>query len=171
MGYWSKQALLVCACLFAFTGQSFADSLSKALHAYDAGNYAKAAKLLKPLAAKGDAEAQFKLATLYYRGKGVKKNLRNAEKYYRLSAEKGHVVAQSNLATMYYTGTGVRKDFVLAHMWKYLAARNAEGDRKLRYFAQLKDLERDMKAQQISEANKLASKCAARKFKRCARTR
>lgn len=164
-----KQILLVGWFVFALTGHVKADSLSDALRAFDEGNHAKAAKLFKPLAAKGNAAAQFKLATMYYNGKGVPQNIKEAAKLYRLSAEQGHVVAQSNFATMYYRGEGVPKDLVLAHMWKNIAATNAEGDRQLRYFEQLKSLAQDMTAKQITEAQELAKKCKASKFKGCKR--
>lgn len=164
-----KQIVLVGWCVVALTGHAKADSMSDALRALDEGNHAKAAKLFKPLAAKGNAVAQFKLATLYYNGKGVPKNLKEAAKLYRLSAEQGHVVAQSNFATMYYRGEGVPKDFVLAHMWKNIATTNAEGDRQLRYLEQLKALTKDMTAKQITEAQELAKKCTANIFKGCKR--
>ena len=164
-----KQILFIFLCIFLLASQANADSLSDALRAFEEGNHAKAAKLFKPLADKGNTEAQFKLATLYYSGKGVPQNYMKAAKLYRLSAEQGHVVAQSNLATMYYRGEGVPKDFILAHMWKNIAATNAEGDRQLRYFEQLKTLDRDMTAKQISEAKELAKKCTFNKFKGCKR--
>lgn len=166
-----KQGLLVCGCLFVFAGQAIADPLSDAQRAFDEGSYIKAAKLFRPLAEKGNAMAQFKLATMYYNGKGVTKNFKEALRLYRISAEQGHVVAQSNLATMYYRGDGVPKDFVLAHMWKNLAATNADGERQIRYVEQLKDLAKSMTAGQIAEAQGLAKKCAANKFKGCRRTR
>lgn len=164
-----KQILLPCICLFALTGQSFADPLVDALRASGDGNHVQAAKLFKPLAENGNAVAQFKLATMYYSGKGVPKNFKEALKWYRLSAEQGHTVAQSNLATMYFRGDGVPRDFVLAHMWKNIAATSAEGDRQLRYFEQLKALTRDMTAKQIAEAEKLAKKCTSNKLKGCKR--
>lgn len=164
-----KHMLLGCVCLFALTGQLSADSLSDALRAFDEGKHAKAAKLFKPLAKKGNAIAQFKLATMYYNGNGVTKNIKEALRLYRLSAEQGHTVAQSNLATMYYSGIGVPQDFVLAHMWKNIAATNSEGDRQLRYFEQLKTLTQDMTAKQIAEAQALAKKCTSNKFKGCTR--
>ena len=163
--------MLFCMCLFALTGQAIADSLSDAQRFADAGNYAKAAKLLRPLAAQGHAVAQFKLATMNYSGTGVPQNHKEAVKLYRLSAEQGHAVAQSNLATMYYRGEGVPKDYVLAHMWKNLAAANANGERQLRYIEQLKELAKSMTAKQLTEAQGLAKKCTANKFKGCKRMR
>ena len=162
-----KQMMLVCLCVFTLTGQATADPLSDAQRASDMGDYTKAARLLKPLAAKGNAVAQFKLATLYISGKGVSQNNKEAIRLYRLSAEQGHAVAQSNLATMYYRGEGIRKDFVMAHMWKSIAASNADGERQLRYIEQLKELEKNMAAKQITEARALAKKCTANKFKGC----
>jgi len=162
-----KQMLLVCACMFSLVGQTAADSLSDAQRASDMGNYAKAVKLLKPLAAKGNAEAQFKLATLYYSGRGTSMSFKEAARLYRLSAEQGHVVAQSNLATMYYWGEGVPINYVMAHMWKNIASNRAEGDRQLRYAEQLNELARNMTAKQIAEATALARKCTANRFKAC----
>lgn len=164
-----KHMLFACVWLFVLAGPSSADSLSDALHAFDEGHHATAAKLFKPLAEKGNSIAQFKLATMYYSGKGVPKNIREALRLYRLSAEQGHVVAQSNLATMYYLGKGVSRDFVLAHMWKNIAATNSEGDRQLRYFEQLKTLTNDMTARQIAEAQALAKQCTSNRFKGCKR--
>jgi len=64
-----KRVLLVCACLFALTGQAIADSLKDdAYRALTAGNYAKAAKLYRPLAEHGDADAQGYLGFFYLEG-------------------------------------------------------------------------------------------------------
>lgn len=157
--------------LFVFAGFALADSLSDAQRASDTGNYTKAVELLRPLAAKGNAVAQFKLAAMYYSGKGVPRDNKEAVRLYRLSAEQGNAVAQSNLATMYFKGEGVPKDFVLAHMWKNLAIANAEGDRQFRYLEQLKGLEKEMTAKERDEALKLAKKCTANRFKGCTRKR
>lgn len=167
----SLKRILFCVGVSALIGPAVADSLTDAQRAYEAGNPEQAAKLLGPLATQGNAAAQFKLATMYYSGRGVSQNDKEAVRLYRLSAEQGHAVAQSNLATMYYRGEGVPKDFVLAHMWKNLAAANAEGDRQLRYLEQLKGLERNMSARQKDEARKLAKKCTANRFKGCGRRR
>ena len=166
-----KQVLLVCVCLFALAGQAIADALSDAQRAADMGDYAKAFKLLKPLAKQGNAVAQFKLATLYYSGRGARQNNKEAMRLYQLAAEQGHVVAQSNLATLYYRGEGAPMDYILAHMWKNIAASNADGERRLRYVEQLKELAKNMNAKQIAEAEELSKKCTANKFKGCNRAR
>lgn len=164
-----KQMFLVYVSVFALTGLAMADALSDAQQASDAGNFVKAARLLKPLAVQGNAVAQFKLAMLNYKGTGVSKNHKEAARLYRLSAEQGYVPAQSNLATMYYSGTGVSQDYVLAHMWKSIAAANADSERKKRYIEQLDSLAMNMNARQIAEAKELAKKCTTNKFKGCKR--
>jgi TPR repeat protein len=45
-----------------------------------------------------------------------------AVKWYRLAADQGDADAQFNLGFMYASGQGVPKDYVLAYMWRNLAA-------------------------------------------------
>ena len=66
-------------------------------------------------AEQGDAEAQFQLGSLYYRGEGVvldynEAPLLEAVKWWRKAAEQGHAKAQNNLGAMYYNGEGVPQD-------------------------------------------------------------
>lgn len=49
----------------------------------------------------GDIEAQFKLGTAYDFGEGVRKNGKEAEKWYLLAAESGHAEAQNSLGSGY----------------------------------------------------------------------
>ena len=79
---------------------------NKATDAYDVGDNETALKEFRQLAEKGDAEAQFYLATLYNRGDdivgGVEKvDFKEAFKWYRLAAEQGHVDAQWRLGLKY----------------------------------------------------------------------
>lgn len=87
-----KQALTVGVCLFALFSQANADSLSDAKRAYDSGNYAKAARLYKPLAQQGNSVAQFRLGKMYYYGNGVPQDYKEAAKWYLLSAKDGDAV-------------------------------------------------------------------------------
>ena len=59
-----RQLVLSCLFLFAMHGQAIADALSDARNAYYEGNYAEAEKLFLPLAAQGDATAQFNLGLI-----------------------------------------------------------------------------------------------------------
>ncbi len=201
-----NQMLLVCLCLFALTGQSIADPLSEAKRADTSGNYAEAAKLFKPLAEQGNAEAQYFLGVIYGNGHGVPQDYKEAVKWYRLAAEQGDTrsqqqlgaiyslgsmvpqvpldyqeavkwyrlgaeqgdaTAQSFLGLMYKIGHGVPQDYVLAHMWENVAAANADASNSQHIVVYRDDIATHMTPEQIAEAQKLARKCTANKFKGC----
>ena len=137
-----KQILLVCVCLFAVSGHAMvgspaitidatADSLSEEGRAYAEGDYKKAAKLYRPLAEKGDAEAQLILGSMYDFGLGVPQDYKEAVKWYRLAAEQGNARAQSKLGAMYDIGLGVPRDYKERGKWCRLAAEQGDA------FAQL----------------------------------
>ena len=55
-------------------------------------------------AEQGHSKAQYNLGLLYYNGRGVRKDYKEAVKWYRRSAEQGHSKAQFNLALRYANG-------------------------------------------------------------------
>ncbi len=61
-------------------------------------------------AKRGDAVAQFTLATMYCYGAGVPKNYREAAKWFSLAAEQGQIYAQHDLGFMYSYGEDGRQD-------------------------------------------------------------
>lgn len=63
-------------------------------------DYAKAAALYAPTAAKGSANAQYHLGKLYARGDGVKKDLQKALILFYAAAQQGHELAAARLAEM-----------------------------------------------------------------------
>ena len=77
---------------------------------------------IKVKAEAGDAEAQWNLGYYYAIGKGVVKNERESEKWYRKSAEQGDALAQANLGAIYFDGVGVKKDYYEAFKWFRKAA-------------------------------------------------
>jgi uncharacterized protein len=79
-------------------------------------------KSLKALAEKGDARAQTRLGYLYYQGKGVKQDFKEALKWFQKAAEQGTEEAQFNLGGMYYQGKGVKQNFKEAAKWVKKAA-------------------------------------------------
>jgi len=123
-----KQVLLVCVCLLVLTGRVIADSQSDeerildVERAFDAGDYVKAAKLLRPLAEQGLAQAQFNLGMMYALGNGVPQDYTEAVKWHRLAAKQGHANAQFNLGLMYAKGNGVPQDYKEAAKWYQLAS-------------------------------------------------
>ena len=70
----------------------------------------------------GDVYAQFKLANIYFEGKGVEQNDIEAAKWFLKSAQQDHVEAQFILATLYEKGDGVPRDDALAYEWFVSAA-------------------------------------------------
>lgn len=76
--------------------------IKKAEQLINYGKYLEAAKLLRPLAEKGDAEAQYLAAGLFVEGKGVMKSLPQAEKYYLLAANSGHTDAALKVCDIYH---------------------------------------------------------------------
>lgn len=58
------------------------------------------------LASKDKAEAQYMLGTIYYDGAGVRKNIGEAEKWFRKAALQGHSDAQNELGVLYSMGDG-----------------------------------------------------------------
>jgi len=58
---------------------------------------------------------------------GVKKDLEEAAKWYRLAAERGYVEAQNSLGSCYHFGQGVGKDKKDAAKWYRLAAEQGNG--------------------------------------------
>ena len=91
-----KPILLILICMFISApawgnlDQSL-DEIEKLIRLRD---YSEAVNRLKPLAEKGEPEAQYRLAGLYRSGKGVSKDLDKATDLYHVSAQTGHADAQ-----------------------------------------------------------------------------
>ncbi|HXC67540.1 MAG TPA: SEL1-like repeat protein, partial [Nitrospiraceae bacterium] len=77
--------LLVVASATRAAAGSFGDGLS----AYESGDYAQAMNHWQPLAAQGDAAAQFNVGLMYRHGQGVTQDFQEALKWYRKAAEQG----------------------------------------------------------------------------------
>jgi TPR repeat protein len=102
----------------AVTARAFTD----AVEAYRRGDYATALRLLRPLADQGNANAQFRLGSMYYHGRGLPQDYAEAAKWYRLAADQGNANAQNNLGWSFYNGHGVPQDYAEAAKWYRLAA-------------------------------------------------
>ena len=86
-----------------------------------------------------------------------------ALKSFTLSAEQGNSYAQYSLGYMYENGRGVIQDNIRAHMWYNIAA--SQG---YKYATKHRDLiAGKMTRADISAAQKLARKCARKKYKGC----
>jgi len=103
---------------FRASAKQFEDGLA----AYQHGDYATALRLLRPVAEKGNPQAQAYLGFMYIEGRGVPQDDAEAAKWLRLAAEQGYAEAQSNLGVIYIEGRGVPQDDAEAVKWLRLAA-------------------------------------------------
>jgi hypothetical protein len=99
-----------------------AADLKAAEAALIAGDNAKVLALVKPLAEKGNAEAQRNMGVLYLRGRGVNRDTGAAIEWFRKSADQGFGPAQYQLGLLHYTGEGVEKNVAEAGKLFELAA-------------------------------------------------
>ena len=98
--------------------QTFADGLAAA----EAGDFATAMTLWRPLAEAGDHDAQYGIGRLYRDGLGVAADPLRAFPWFQKAAEAGHVGAAFSLAAMYDAGDGVAQDLATAAAWYTRAA-------------------------------------------------
>ncbi len=113
------------------------------------------AELMKR-AEQGDASAQDNLGSMYYNGRGVSQDYKEALRWYRAAAEQGDASAQYGLGFMYYNGQGVPQDYIQAHMWYNLAASDLTGDDREVAVKNRDSLAENMTSEQIAEAQRLA---------------
>jgi uncharacterized protein len=72
------------------------------VEAWTKGDFPTAVAEWRPLAIKGDADAQFNLGQAYKLGRGVPADLKQAEEWYRLAALQGHVQAEDNFGLVMF---------------------------------------------------------------------
>jgi hypothetical protein len=93
---------------------------------------------------------------MYANGEGLRKDLNEARKLYRLSAEAGNAGAASLLGLMYAEGDGVPKDATEAYAWFNIAS--AKGDSLAK--RELATLEGRMSPAQIHQAQERTKELA-----------
>ena len=151
-----RVALLVCLLmpLSAASAQSIdARIFDQGLIAFDRGEYADAARILRPLAEQGDARAQILLGFMHRRGRGVPQDFAEALKWFRRAADQNELGGLRFLGSMYYAGEGIPRDLVSAYVWISLA--DAQG--KQPPSKELDDIARQLTPAQMAEAKKRIS--------------
>jgi len=101
---------------------------SEGANAYNARNYALALKEITPLAKAGNADAQHLLGLMYYMGRGVQRDYKQAFTWHYKAAQQGKADAQYVIGAMYYTGNAVPQDQKLAVQWFRKAAEQGHPD-------------------------------------------
>jgi len=82
----------------------------------------EAFRLFSESARLGCAAGQYGLGGCYNTGTGVKKNRKEAVKWYRMAAERGHKTAMFDLSACFMNGDGVEKDEAEGMKWLRMAA-------------------------------------------------
>jgi uncharacterized protein len=138
--------------MFAFAK---AGQLEDGEAAYFKHDYAGAVRLLRPLADRGNASAQSRLASIYFwGGHGVQQDAAQAALWYRKAADQGNALAQAHLGLMYEHGYGEPRDAITARIWLNLAVSRAPS---LSMAVKLRnEVATKMTPAQIAEAKRLA---------------
>jgi uncharacterized protein len=93
--------LLTVSTALLLTAPVYAD-VKAGVDAWAKGDYAAAINQWRPMAIKGDADAQFNLAQAYRFGRGVTMDMKQAEDWYRRAATQGHLQAEDNLGLIMF---------------------------------------------------------------------
>jgi len=94
---------LVAAALIALAAAPLsAQSVKSGIDAWQRADYAGAIAIWRPLAEKGDADAQFNLGQAYRLGKGVPLNLGAAQTWFERAANSGHLDAETTLGLLLF---------------------------------------------------------------------
>jgi uncharacterized protein len=121
-----KRVIAAIILVSAFAAPVAAGTFEDAVDAHARGDFAKALRLIRPLANDGDAAAQYNLALMYMTGQGVEQDKTAAANWFRKAAEQGHAFAQSNLGTLYRDGRGLPENDAEAVVWFRKAANQGD---------------------------------------------
>lgn len=99
------------AYILLFITTLYGVTFDEATENFNKKNYIEAYEQYSQLALDDDANAQYNIALMNYKGIGVTKNNKLAFFWYEKSALNGNSAAQNNLAHMYFLGEEVKKRF------------------------------------------------------------
>ena len=114
---------LVAAALVVLVGTPIsAQSVKAGIEAWQRADYSAAVAIWRPLAERGDADAQFNLGQAYRLGRGVPINLALAKGWFEHAAAGGHLDAQTTLGLLLFQNG----DQALGLKWLKQAAEKGE---------------------------------------------
>ena len=119
-----KNILLMMVLAFMSASIAYADNMQDAKRAVSLREYQKAYSIYYKLSKNNNAEAQYRLASMYKSGRGVSENIDSAKYWYDKSARNGYVKAQYSLAGLYEEYGEIKK----SNYWYMQAAK--KGDRR-----------------------------------------
>jgi uncharacterized protein len=98
----NRKYLIAAALTVLFAAPISAQSVKAGIDAWQRADYSKAVAIWRPLADKGDADAQFNLGQAYRLGRGVSTNLAAAKTWFERAANQGHVDAETTLGLLLF---------------------------------------------------------------------
>ncbi|MFV9615357.1 MAG: hypothetical protein ACNYZG_05330 [Gammaproteobacteria bacterium] len=106
-----------------------ANDLEDAVTAMRTGDFAEAYCILRPLAERGDADAQYNIGWMYMNGYGLRVNDRLALEWWNKASDQGHTDASFSIAMLYDLGDGdVPKDSKKAIDYYLIAVKEGQED-------------------------------------------
>ncbi|HYI47682.1 MAG TPA: SPOR domain-containing protein [Allosphingosinicella sp.] len=123
--------------------------------AWQAQNYEEAVRIWRPLADRGDADAQYNLAQAYFLGRGLPQNMTLAEQWFERAARGGHEEAQANYGLLLFQNGRQRE----AMPWIERAANR--GDPRAQYVLGTALYNGDLVTRDLPRAYALMSRAAA----------
>lgn len=94
--------LVALALLISASAPTSAQSVKAGIDAWQRADYSGAVAIWRPLAERGDSDAEFNLGQAYRLGRGVPTNLAAAKTWFERSASKGHVDAETTLGLLLF---------------------------------------------------------------------
>src|SRR5438045_9708289 len=94
--------LFAFALLCAVAAPAATQSVKAGIEAWQRADYSAAVAIWRPLAERGDADAQFNLGQAYRLGRGVPINLSQARTWFERAAGTGHLDAETTLGLLLF---------------------------------------------------------------------
>jgi len=156
MGFRTMRLVLIAAAM-AVSAPAFAQqtSVRAGVEAWQSGNFDEAVRQWRPLADRGDPDAQYNLAQAYKLGRGVPLNMTLAEQWYERAARQGHEQAGANLGLILFQN-GRRREAM-----PYIERAAAGGDARAQYVLGTALFNGDVVARDWPRAYALMSRAAA----------
>jgi TPR repeat protein len=98
----NRKYLVAAALLIWASAPLSAQSVKDGIDAWQRADYAGAVATWRPLAEKGDADAQFNLGQAYRLGRGVQISLAAAKTWFERAATQGHIDAETTLGLLLF---------------------------------------------------------------------
>lgn len=98
----NRKYLVALALLVSAAAPVSAQSVRAGIDAWQRADYSGAVAIWRPLAEKGDSDAEFNLGQAYRLGRGVPTNLSAAKTWFERAANQGHVDAETTLGLLLF---------------------------------------------------------------------